>query len=92
MLQEWCGTNKAHVTESASALQLATEVWHICEQTRSACGPQLGDIIISVQLGGGSGHGPAAGQPGLAVAVAAASSAVAMRALQQIVQLAIKLG
>lgn len=70
-------------------VQLATAVWHICEQTRSACGPQLGDIVIALRLGGALGGGD---KPGLAVAVAAASSAVAMQALQQIVQLAVKLG
>ena len=72
----------------SAALQMATAVWHICEQARSVCGPELGDIVIAIQLGGAC----AEQHPSLVVAVAAASSAIAMQALQQIVQLAVKLG
>lgn len=75
------------VQHSSAALQMATAVWHICEQARTVCGPDLGDIIVAIWLGGACAQ-----QPSLAVAVAAASSAIAMQALQQIVQLAVKLG
>ena len=77
-----------HVTHIKSALQVATAVWHVCEQARSVCGPELGDIIIAIRLGGAC----AEQHPCLAVAVAAATPAIAMQALQQIVQLAVKLG
>ena len=70
-----------------SALQLATAMWHVCEQARSTCGSELGDIIVAIQLGATR----AEQQSSLAVAVAAASSAVAMQALKHIVQLAVNL-
>jgi hypothetical protein len=76
-----------HVTHITSALQVATAVWHVCEQARSVCGPELGDIVIALRLGGACDQ-----EPSLAVAVAAATPAIAMQALQQIVQLAVKLG
>ncbi len=75
------------ITHIKSALQVATAVWHVCEQVRSVCGPELGDVVIALRLGVACAQ-----QPSLAVAVAAASSATAMQALQQIVQLAVKLG
>jgi hypothetical protein len=77
-----------HAAYVNSAMQMATAVWHICEQARSVCGAELGDIVIAIRLGGRC----AEQQPGLAVAVAAATPAIAMQALQQIVQLAVKLG
>ncbi len=69
-------------------VQLASAVWHICEQTRAACGSQLGDIVVAMRLGESQQD---AAQPGLAVAVAASSADTAMQALHHIVQLAVRL-
>ena len=65
-------------------LQLASAMWRICEQTRAACGATLGDVVIAVRQGQ-----MLLGQPGLAVAVAAADSTIALQAIHQIVELAI---